>query len=43
MIRKLWLISKFIMPQTGQEIIAIHILPNISRQPDTEIWSVNRI
>ena len=29
--RKLWLISKFITSQTGQQIITMHILPNISR------------
>ena len=31
----------------GQQIIAIHILPNISRskgsKPDNKIWSVNKI
>ena len=31
MIKRLRLISKFITPQTGQQIITIHILPNISR------------
>ena len=29
--RKLWFISKFMTSPTGQQIIAIHILPNISR------------
>ena len=29
--KKLWLISKFMTPQTGQQIIKIHILSNISR------------
>ena len=28
-IRKMRLISKFMMPQTGKQTIAIHILPNI--------------
>ena len=28
--RKLRLIKKFMTPQTGQQIIAIHVLPNIS-------------
>ena len=28
---KLWLSSKFMTSQTGQEIITIHIFPNISR------------
>ena len=31
MIKRLRLISKFKKPQTGQQIITIHILPNISR------------
>ena len=30
--RKLWLISRFMMSQTGQQIITIHILPNISNK-----------
>ena len=30
LIRNLILISKFMTPQTGQQIITIHILPNIS-------------
>ena len=31
-------------PQPGLETTTIHILPNISqRQPDNEIWSINRI
>ena len=29
--RELWLISKFMTSQIGQQIITIHILPNISR------------
>ena len=29
--RELWLILKFMMSQTGQNEVAIHILPNISR------------
>ena len=30
--------------QPGLQTIAIHILPNLSkqRQPDNEIWSINR-
>ena len=32
LIRKLILISKFMTSQTGEQIIAIHILPNISRR-----------
>ena len=31
LIRKLWLFSKFMTPQTGKQIITIHILPDISR------------
>ena len=31
LIRKLWLIFKSMMSQTGQQIITMHILPNISR------------
>ena len=31
LIRKLRLISEFIRPQTGKQIITIHILTNISR------------
>ena len=31
LIRKLGLISKFMTPQIGQQIITIHILSNISR------------
>ena len=30
MIRKLWLFSKFMTSQTGQQIITTHILRNIS-------------
>ena len=42
LIRKL--ISKFMTSQTGQQIITIHILLNISkRQSGNEIWLVNRI
>ena len=31
LIRKLWLISKFMTSQTVQQIITIHVLPNIFR------------
>ena len=31
LIRKIPLISKFIASQTSKQIIAIHILPNVSR------------
>ena len=30
LIRKLWLISKFMTSQTGQQVISIHVLPNFS-------------
>ena len=46
LIRKIRLISKSMTSQTGQQTIAIQILPNISRsksKPDNEIWSVNRM
>ena len=34
----------FMTSRTGQQIITIHILPNISRrQTDNETWSVNRV
>ena len=36
LIRKLSLISKFMTSQTGQHIITIHILPNISRSKDNQ-------
>ena len=36
LIRKLWLISKFKVSQTGQQIITINILPNISRNKDNK-------
>ena len=31
--------------ETGQQMVAIHVLSNISRKkkPDNKIWSVNRI
>ena len=35
--RKLWLISKFMTSQTKQQIITIHILPNISRRKGNQI------
>ena len=31
-----FIISKFIMSQTGQKIITIHILPNISKSKDNQ-------
>ena len=37
LIRKKRLILKFMTSQTGWQIIAIHILPNISRSKDNQI------
>ena len=34
--RKLWLISTFMMSQTEQQFITIHILPNISRSKSNQ-------
>ena len=45
LIRKIILILKFMTCRTGQQTIAIHILPNISKSkgnPDNEFSSVNR-
>ena len=36
LIRKLMLISKFMASETGQQIIAINILPNIWRRKDNQ-------
>ena len=36
LIRQLWLISKFMTSQTGQQAIIIHILLNISRRKDNQ-------
>ena len=41
--RKLALISIFMVSQTRQQIITIHMLPNISWNKANEIWPVNRI
>ena len=39
LIRKLWLFSKLMMSQTRQQIITIHILPNISGSKGNQaIW-----
>ena len=40
LIRKLWLISKFMISQTGQQIITTHILPNISRSTNKFLFIV---
>ena len=38
LMRKLWLITKFITSQTGQKMITIHILPNILRSKGN--WAI---
>ena len=43
LIRKLRLNSKILTSQTGKEIIAIDILPNISRSKGNQTMKVNRI
>ena len=35
-LRNIRFISKFMMKQTGKKVIAIHILPNISRSKDNQ-------
>ena len=34
---------KFMAPYTGQQIITIHLIPNISRSKGNETWLVNKI
>ena len=41
LIRRLRLVSKFMMPETGQ--IAIHILSNISRSKDTQTMKIDQL
>ena len=36
MIKKLRLISQFMISSTGEQTITIHILPNISRRKDNQ-------
>ena len=46
LIRNIRLISKFMKSQPGSQTIAIHILPKTitkERQPDNEVWSINRV
>ena len=31
------------MPETGQQIVAIHILPNISRSRDTQTMKIDQL
>ena len=43
LIKKLGLFSKFMTSQTGQKIIAIHILPNISRGKSKQTMKLGQI
>ena len=43
MITKLWSISKFMTSQTGQQIITIHILPNVSRSKGNQEMKLGQI
>ena len=43
LIRKLWLISKFMTSQTGQQIIMIHILSNISRSKGNQTMKFGKL
>ena len=40
---KLGTMSKFITSQTGQEIITIHVLPNISRSKVNQTMKVGQL
>ena len=42
-IRKLWLISKFMTSQTGQQIIIIHIWPSISKSKGNQAMKFGQI
>ena len=43
LIRKLKLISKFIMSQIGQQVITIHILLNISRRKGSQAMKLDQL
>ena len=43
LMRKLRLISKFMTLQTGKQIIAIYILPNISRSKGNQIMKFGQL
>ena len=43
LIRKLTLISKFMTSKTGQQIITVHILPNISRSKDIQTMKFGQL
>ena len=42
-IRKLRLISKFMTSQTGQQIITMHIIPNISRRKGNQAMKFGQL
>ena len=41
--RNLWLISKSMASQTGQQIITIDILPNISRSKGSQVMKFGQL
>ena len=43
LIGKLWLISQFVTSQTGQQIITIHIFPNISRSEGNQAMNYGEL
>ena len=43
LIGKLWLISQFMTSQTGQQIITIHIFPNISRSEGNQAMNYGEL
>ena len=43
LVRKLWLISKFITSQTGQQIITKHVLPDISRSKSNQTMKLGQL
>ena len=43
MMKKLWLILEFMTLQTGQEIMKIHILPNISKSEGNHAKSTGQL
>ena len=40
--KKNWLISKFMMSKTGQQIIAIHILHNVARSKGNQVMKLGQ-
>ena len=43
LIRRSRLVSKFMMSETGQQIVTIYILPNISRSKDTQTMKIDQL